>query len=46
MAIDVSPTPSAASWMMMTEMVPPLIAPTPAMTKSSGCAATASYSFG
>ena len=37
-AMAVSPTPSAASWTMITEMVPPLRAPVPATTKSSAWA--------
>ena len=38
MAMAVRPTPSAASWTMITEMVPPLSAPVPATTKSRACA--------
>ena len=37
-AMAVSPTPRAASWTMITEIVPPLRAPVPAMTKSSAWA--------
>ena len=37
-AMAVRPPPSAASWTMITEMVPPLSAPVPATTKSSSWA--------